>query len=50
MVNIVVLTFVFQVVLSVFWHRGMLGAAYYSVETSEVWFIILLSQLEKCKL
>jgi hypothetical protein len=36
----------FQVVLSVFWRRGMLGAAYYSAETSEVWFIILVFQLE----
>lgn len=29
-------TSVFQVVLSVFWRKGMLGAAYYTAETSEV--------------
>jgi len=29
--------YVFQVVLSVFWRKGMLGAAYYTAETSEVW-------------
>jgi hypothetical protein len=39
-------TFVFQVVLSVFWRRGMLGAAYYTAETSEVWFIVLVFKLE----
>jgi hypothetical protein len=32
--------FVFQVVLSVFWRRGMLGAAYYTAETSEVWIFL----------
>jgi hypothetical protein len=37
---------VFQVVLSVFWRRGMLGAAYYTAETSEVWFIASVFQLE----
>ena len=33
----IVTFYVFQVVLSVFWRKGMLGAAYYTAETSEVW-------------
>ena len=33
----IVIFYVFQVVLSVFWRKGMLGAAYYTAETSEVW-------------
>jgi hypothetical protein len=32
----IVIFYVFQVVLSVFWRKGMFGAAYYTAETSEV--------------
>jgi hypothetical protein len=37
--------FVFQVVLSVFWRRGILGAAHYTAETSEVRFFLYFSFL-----
>jgi hypothetical protein len=32
----IIIFYVFQVVLSVFWRKGMFGAAYYTAETSEV--------------
>lgn len=37
---------VFQVVLSVFWHKGMFGAAYYTAETSEVWCSVLFFNMK----